>query len=61
MLIRYTKPGGKEVDLPDAAARRLIAAGAAEEVKQPGATARNVAASEETAARAPAKTTGRTK
>lgn len=32
MRIRYTKPGGKEVDLPDGAARRLIASGQAEAV-----------------------------
>lgn len=33
MRIRYTKPGGKEVELPDGAAQRLIAAGQAEPVE----------------------------
>lgn len=32
MQIRYLKPGGKEVDLPEGAARRLIASGQAEAV-----------------------------
>lgn len=33
MRIRYNKPGGKEIELPTSQAKRLIASGAAVEVK----------------------------
>lgn len=55
MRIRYTKPGGREVDMADAAARRLIASGQAEEAGQADAGQEEAAPRPKPARKAAAK------
>lgn len=65
MRIRYTKPGGREVDMDDGPARRLIASGQAEAVEAEDQSADDTGEAIEepsgtsTSRRAAAKTTSR--